>query len=218
MSSGSDDNDGKPRLSDLDRTTRILAQLESQISRSRRELAALWCNLDDVQQRRTTPEGLTAPDAGRRRVTPDGLPAVTPGTGSNRGPAADRSADVLVVEDDRDLATALTDLLVEQGYRVVTVHTGQAALAYLSDVGRPAAIVLDLMMPDTSGGAVIEGLRALQDPAPPEVIIFTAASTEYIRGAGIDPETVVRKPYLPVLLDRLSRIGADALRRAPRTR
>jgi CheY-like chemotaxis protein len=217
MSSRSDD-DGKPGVSDVDRTTRILAQLESQIARSRRELAVLWCGLDELQGRRSIPEGLAAPDGGeRRRVTPDALPAVKAvARGSEAAPAV-RPADVLIVDDDRDLALALTDLLGEYGYGVVAVHNGQAALHYLSDVGRPSAVVLDLMMPDTPGVAVLENLRASGDAPPPEVIIFTAATTEYIRTAGIDPAQVVRKPYLPNLLERLSRIKQQAAgRRRPR--
>jgi CheY-like chemotaxis protein len=217
MSSRSDD-DGKPGVSDLDRTTRILAQLESQITRSRRELAVLWCGLDELQGRRSTPEGVAAPDAGeRRRATPDALPAVKAVPPRTESTPAVRPADVLIVDDDRDLALALTDLLGEYGYGVASVHNGQAALNYLTDVGRPAAVVLDLMMPDTPGVAVLENLRASGAAPPPEVIIFTAATSEYIRTAGIDPAQVVRKPYLPNLLDRLARIKQQAsARRRPR--
>src|SRR6476659_8451095 len=57
---------------------------------------------------------------------------------------------VLVVEDDRELAGVLADALSEYGYRVECAHDGAVALARLESE-RPAAIILDLLMPEMGG-------------------------------------------------------------------
>jgi DNA-binding response OmpR family regulator len=164
MASSPDGPDGLP-LSDLDRTTRVLAELQTELTRSKRQL----------------------------------------GTGGEQETTA---GEVLIVDDDRDLATALSDLLRESGYRVTTVHDGAQALAHLRDHGAPSAIVLDLMMPEMPGETLLRELRATRSGEATKVIIFTAADHHYVARHGIDPADVVRKPYLPMLLQRLeSRLG-----------
>jgi CheY-like chemotaxis protein len=130
-----------------------------------------------------------------------------------RLPATGTAADVLIVEDDRDLALALEDLLAAHGYTVATVHDGADALAYLQEVGRPAAVVLDLMLPGVPGGAVVQQVRATPATPATEIIVYTAATDEYLAQRGIAPDSVVRKPHVPVLLDRLSACLGPAIRR-----
>ena len=57
---------------------------------------------------------------------------------------------VLVVDDDEDHRELLRVLLVAEGFRVITAQDGSDALRKLGDP-RPAAIVLDLMMPILDG-------------------------------------------------------------------
>jgi CheY-like chemotaxis protein len=63
----------------------------------------------------------------------------------------DGTADVLVVEDDRDLRVALGSALREEGYRVAVAATGLGALMYLRSAPPPALILLDLVLPQCSG-------------------------------------------------------------------
>ncbi|MBI4553472.1 MAG: response regulator [Candidatus Latescibacteria bacterium] len=74
---------------------------------------------------------------------------------------ADRH-DVLIVDDDPDVRSLLTQMLEGTAYRVRTAADGQEALTMIQSV-RPDAILLDLLMPELDGFAVIERLQA--DPA-----------------------------------------------------
>jgi CheY-like chemotaxis protein len=60
---------------------------------------------------------------------------------------------ILIVEDDVELANAIADTLVEEGYVVDIVPDGAAALGYLSGRPAPSMILLDLALP------VIDGLE-----------------------------------------------------------
>ena len=61
------------------------------------------------------------------------------------------AARLLVVEDDRDTALLLRDLLVAEGYEVESVPTGEAALDTLERTPDVDLVVLDLMLPGMSG-------------------------------------------------------------------
>src|SRR5437763_5390376 len=72
---------------------------------------------------------------------------------------------VLVVDDHCDTADVLSRLLKRNGYEAVPVNNGLEALAYLAR-HKPAAIVLDVMMPGMDGGTLLRAIRenaALRD-------------------------------------------------------
>jgi CheY-like chemotaxis protein len=85
------------------------------------------------------------------------------------------SGSILVVEDDRELRDSLCDALLLEGYQVVCVEDGQAALRHLRSSAPPCLILLDLMMPVMDGWAFREEM--LQDPALADipVVVMTAA-------------------------------------------
>jgi CheY-like chemotaxis protein len=61
---------------------------------------------------------------------------------------------VLLIEDDREIRSALSDLLAEDGYAVDTAENGQRALDYLGhSMYLPCLILLDVMMPVMDGYA-----------------------------------------------------------------
>jgi two-component system, chemotaxis family, chemotaxis protein CheY len=57
---------------------------------------------------------------------------------------------LLLVDDDDDLRSAIADVLVEHGYEVLEAANGNEALVAAA-TGRPALILLDLMMPVMDG-------------------------------------------------------------------
>lgn len=65
---------------------------------------------------------------------------------------------VLAVDDDEALLVLLEAVLTRDGYRVMVASDGEAALQ-LVDSERPDVIVLDLMMPELDGFAVLQRLR-----------------------------------------------------------
>src|SRR4051812_23576179 len=58
---------------------------------------------------------------------------------------------VLVVEDDRDIREALSDLLEMEGFKVYTAGNGKEALSVLKEISSPCVVLLDLFMPVMSG-------------------------------------------------------------------
>ena len=132
------------------------------------------------------------------------------GRGAGAGPpGGGPAAGVLVVEDDHAISEWLRDALTDEGYAVVAVETGRAALARLAS-WRPRLILLDLKMPDLDGW----GFRAAQlaDPAIATipVVVMTAGAgagaTPAEAIARLTPAALLRKPFdLDVLLDTVLR-------------
>lgn len=78
---------------------------------------------------------------------------------------------ILIVDDDPDIALVLHDLLEHVGYRVSVAGTGAEALAK-ARAESLSAVVLDLMLPDMDGLSVLTLLKQI-DPVLP-VIMLTA--------------------------------------------
>ncbi|MFF5536132.1 response regulator transcription factor [Streptomyces cinerochromogenes] len=101
---------------------------------------------------------------------------------------------VLVVDDDPDLAEVLTGALRYEGWEVRAAGDGAAALTAAREL-LPDAVVLDVMLPDTDGFAVLRRLHAVQ----PEVCVLflTARDAVEDRIAGITAggDDYVTKPF-----------------------
>lgn len=70
-----------------------------------------------------------------------------------------RKLHILVVEDDSDTASDLTELLARSGHRGAVAENGAAALDYIQ-THQPDLILLDLALPDVHGLALLNRLRA----------------------------------------------------------
>ena len=90
-----------------------------------------------------------------------------------RGIAATASGHLLVVEDDADMRALWLRNLTKDGYSVETATNGRDALAKVT-AKRPAAILLDLMMPEMDGFEFLARLRSTPDGAGIPVIVVTA--------------------------------------------
>src|SRR5438067_11540370 len=86
------------------------------------------------------------------------------------------SAQVLLADDDVELAGMLKEYLEREGFGVATVHDGEAA-ARLALSGGYQTVVLDVMMPKVDG---IEALRQIRQPSRVPGVPLTA------RGDDID--------------------------------
>ncbi|MCW2570805.1 MAG: two-component system response regulator [Frankiales bacterium] len=87
---------------------------------------------------------------------------------------------VLLVEDDHGLRDVLARALREEGFRVTTAVDGRSALASAADP--PAAVVLDVGLPDSDGRDVCAALRAQGMQAP--VLFLTARDGLHDRLSG----------------------------------
>ena len=82
--------------------------------------------------------------------------------------------EVLMVEDDEDLAAVVRTLLERDGLTVHHAHTGQEALDYCAD-GEPQLLLLDLALPDSDGSEVVSVLRRSGRLADIPLVVYTAA-------------------------------------------
>jgi two-component system, OmpR family, alkaline phosphatase synthesis response regulator PhoP len=101
---------------------------------------------------------------------------------------------ILIIEDERDLARGLTDILEFEGYQVAYAATGHEGLR---SAEREASdcVILDLMLPDIGGIQVCEELRRRGFRAP--ILMLTARSQDYdkIRGLEVGADDYMTKPF-----------------------
>jgi CheY-like chemotaxis protein/anti-sigma regulatory factor (Ser/Thr protein kinase) len=84
---------------------------------------------------------------------------------------------VLVVEDDHDLGRVLARLLERHGVQVVLARTGRQAIEAVA-AARPDLLLLDLVLPDGDGFAVVDHLRADPELATIPLLVYTAVDVD----------------------------------------
>jgi class 3 adenylate cyclase len=142
---------------------------------------------------------------GVRSAPPDAGPVV-PAAPAEDAVAPPRAV-ILVVDDSEENRDMLARRLRRQGYEVQTAAGGHAALAALA--AAPVDLVLlDVMMPDLDGYAVLERLKA--DPARRDIPVLMISALDelesVVRCIQLGAEDYLGKPFDPVLLQ--ARIGA----------
>lgn len=102
---------------------------------------------------------------------------------------------ILVVEDDRNIATLLQKYLLRDGFRVELAHDGMSAL---KRVRRrcPALVILDVMLPVLDGWQVC---RHIRDHSEVPILMLTALEQEAdrIQGFSLGVDDYVVKPFSP---------------------
>jgi len=100
---------------------------------------------------------------------------------------------VLLVDDDDDIRTILTEVLHRADLDVVTAATGREALRRVFE-DRPDLVVLDLGLPDLDG---FEVLRRLRDMTELPVLVLTARGLERdkVEGLVLGADDYVTKPF-----------------------
>ena len=100
---------------------------------------------------------------------------------------------ILVVEDEKEMARGLKDILEFEGYEVLTAENGKEGIQAASRKV-PDCIILDLMLPDISGYEVCEQIRQkLNTP----ILMLTAKSQDHdkIRGFKVGADDYLTKPF-----------------------
>jgi len=84
-------------------------------------------------------------------------------------------AEILVAEDEADIAVILREILEMAGHHVTLAIDGAMALELLESDPLPDIILTDLKMPRTSGRSLVESLRSNPRTAALPVILVTGA-------------------------------------------
>src|SRR5829696_1340777 len=101
---------------------------------------------------------------------------------------------ILIVDDDRALRDALRRALVLGGYDTVSVDSGEAALAEVTN-GAPDAVVLDIGLPDVDGLEVCRRLRGAGDRVPVLMLTARDAVSDRIDGLDAGADDYLIKPF-----------------------
>ncbi|MEO7260222.1 MAG: response regulator [Jatrophihabitantaceae bacterium] len=125
----------------------------------------------------------------------------------------ERSARLLVVEDDDDIRALFSATLHGAGYQPRIASSGQQALDQVGELV-PDLVISDVSMPGLSGLDVCRALKTEPRTAATLVLLISALSSEQDREAGLlaGADDYLTKPIRPaVLLDRVrSLLGALA--------
>lgn len=117
-------------------------------------------------------------------------------------PAGDK---ILLIEDDREIATTLRTVLESAGYQVGYATNGRDGQRLIREL-QPALVITDMMMPQLGGFPVLEFLRQIENP--PKVIMITANEggrhKAYAEMLGV--ADYLRKPFaMDVMLEAVER-------------
>lgn len=113
--------------------------------------------------------------------------------------------DILVIEDNKEIAGLLTDFLRAENYIVSTVDNGEKALSLFEKYGA-RLVLLDIMLPGIDGFAVCERIRKISDTP----IIILSAKTEKndkLNGLILGADDYMEKPIdIDILLAKIAGI------------
>jgi len=123
--------------------------------------------------------------------------------------AAVSETRVLVVDDEANITDLVATALRYEGFDVEVAATGTDALR-AAETFRPDLMVLDIMLPDRDGFAVVQRLRS--DGLHVPVVFLTArdSTEEKVKGLTVGGDDYVTKPFSLEELDT-DRVQAAAL-------
>lgn len=111
--------------------------------------------------------------------------------------------NILVVEDERNLADAIVKILQDDGYNAEAVYDGKAGLMS-GKSGLYDAIVLDVMLPQMNGYEVVNELRHSDISTPVLMLTAKTATSDKVEGLDAGASDYMTKPFdAPELLARL---------------
>lgn len=108
---------------------------------------------------------------------------------------------ILVVDDDAKIVGLVRTYLERDGFPVVTAADGPAALDAI-ETHRPALVVLDLMLPELDGRAVIRAVRRDDEAGTTPILVLSARGSIVDRIAGLEDgaDDYLPKPFSPAEL------------------
>jgi CheY-like chemotaxis protein len=124
---------------------------------------------------------------------------------------------ILLVEDEPDVADVASEMLAEEGYRVIIAHDGFEALKIYEQMGKQVGlIILDYFLPVIDGDAVFEELRSIN---PRVNVVLSSGFAEQSKIASMLAQGLrgfIPKPYGRDKLLEQVRSTLDAARQPQR--
>jgi two-component system OmpR family response regulator len=136
-------------------------------------------------------------------------------------------ARILVVDDNDDVRQLVASVLREEGHKVQIAANGEAALKTIRR-DPPDVLMLDIMMPEVDGYAVLKTMTEEGLKKRTKVLLLTAktAEADWIRGYRLGADHYLTKPFtmaelintlndmLRMTIDQLRKRRADEIEKA----
>jgi DNA-binding response OmpR family regulator len=106
--------------------------------------------------------------------------------------------EILIIEDDADIAESLHYNFKREGFRPLIAESGEKGLRFALDKkSTPSLIILDLMLPGMSGMELCRRLRreSLTEKTPIIMLTAKAAETDKIAGLDLGADDYIVKPF-----------------------
>lgn len=113
--------------------------------------------------------------------------------------------DILIIEDNKELANVLCDFLHEKNYKVLIADTGEKALALYEKYGA-RLIVLDIMLPGINGFDVCRKIRE-ENNTPILIVSAKTEKEDKLSGLILGADDYIEKPYdIDIMLAKIGGI------------
>lgn len=113
--------------------------------------------------------------------------------------------DILIVEDNKEIATLLSDFFRQENYIVSVADTGERALDIYEKYGAKL-IILDIMLPGADGFSVCSKVR---ESSNTHILIASAKAEKQdkLKGLNLGADDYIEKPYdIDILLAKVNGI------------
>jgi DNA-binding response OmpR family regulator len=121
--------------------------------------------------------------------------------------------EAVVVEDDEDIGRLLKFIVEREGFSVTLLPDGRAAGERVAGSSAPALVILDVMLPYSSGFELLAAIRKSPAWSKVPVLMLTAKSREadVVRALDGGANDYMTKPFQPAELKaRIRRLVAGA--------
>lgn len=113
--------------------------------------------------------------------------------------------DILIIEDNKELADLLCDFLRAENYTVSVAETGEKALSLYEKYGA-RLVVLDIMLPGIDGFAVCKKIRE-ESNTPILIVSAKTEKEDKLNGFVLGADDYIEKPYdIDIMLAKISGI------------
>ena len=113
--------------------------------------------------------------------------------------------DILIVEDEKELAGLLCDFLRGENYTVSIAETGEKALSLYEKYGA-RLVVLDIMLPGMDGFAVCKKIRE-ESNTPILIVSAKTGKEDKLNGLVLGADDYIEKPYdIDIMLAKIDGI------------
>lgn len=120
---------------------------------------------------------------------------------SGDSPKPARNLEIVVVDDEPDVAAYVGAVLEQRGHRVHVARNAREGMEMIRVV-RPDVVCLDIVMPEETGVSLLRRIRADRQLASTPVLFLTALSREMVASGGsgyvaeilAEPDGYIEKP------------------------